>query len=255
MGFRNIRVLALVAMLQACATSESVNSINQSQQQIQQVLNDQAEQIQNQADHIEHLQLLQGALNHMLSEMSVELDMVNERLEAYKPGAGASKPPATPTSKTAKPSTLGENGKILLGRTEWVWLDALDQTIDAEMNTGVRNSLLYVKNSQIFERDGRDWVRFELAGPDAAELETAEFEAPVVRMTKIRLVADGQYDKRPTIKTNIRIGTHVEQAEFVLTPSVKIAAQAVLGRNFLRDIAVVDVARKHIQPKYKPNAL
>lgn len=248
-------LLAAAVLLSACATNESVQSINTSQQHIQTVLNQQSEQIQNQADHIEHLQLLQGALNHMLSEMAVELDMVNERLAVLTPVASSAKPLAEPQSKRAKPTATDENGKILLGRAEWVWLDVLDQTIEAEMNTGMRNSLLYVKNSQIFERDGSDWVRFELATTDTTELESAEFEAPVVRMTKIRLIADGQYDKRPTIKTNIRIGSTVEQAEFVLTPSVKITSQAVLGRNFLRDIAIVDVARKHIQPKYKPSAL
>lgn len=247
--------LALVLTLSGCVTGKSVDAINQSQRAIQASLSEQALQIQMQAEHIEHLQLLQSALNHMMSEVAIELDAVNDRLEDMRPPP--SEKSSTPPASNDKPNPAANHlgGKFLLGRVEWVWLDALNQILEAEVNTGVRNSLLYVKSLQVFERDGNDWVRFEMAVVEGDVLAEQQLEAPVARMTKIRLSADGGYDKRPTIKTNIRIGELVEQAEFVLTPSVKITTSAVLGRNFLRDIAVVDVARKHTHSRYTPKPL
>lgn len=250
-----LQALALALTLSGCVSGKSVDAINRSQQAIQTSLSEQALQIQMQAEHIEHLQLLQSALNHMMSEVAIELDAVNDRLEDMRPPPSEKSAALPVANDQPNPVANHIGGKFLLGRLEWVWLDALNQILEAEVNTGVRNSLLYVKSLQVFERDGNDWVRFEMAKVEGDVLAEQQLEAPVARMTKIRLNTDGGYDKRPTIKTTIRIGDLVEQAEFVLTPSVKITTSLVLGRNFLRDIAVVDVARKHIHSQYKPKPL
>ena len=258
MSIKLLQIIALGLTLSACASNKWVESINQSQSEMQTVLFAQDAQLQQQSQRIEHLELLQGALNNMLSEMSVELDIANERLAEIKRAPPPAPQPTPPqpvvrtTVSKAKPPVASVDGKTVLGRTEWVWVDALDQSFDTELNTGMRNSVIYVSNSQVFERDGQDWVRFELMFRNSDEAKPIpSFEAPVIRMSKIRLSADGQYEKRPTIKTTVRIGALMEEAEFVLTPVAKSTAAVVLGRNFLRDIAVVDVARKYTQPKFK----
>lgn len=265
MRVKLLQLVVVTLSLQACASGQMVASINQSQQQQSELLAQQQALLQEQNQKIEYLQLLQGALNHMVSEMAVEVELVNERLASAKTtDATATRPVSIkPSSTKTKTAPVALNGKVVLGRLEYVWVDALDKIFEAEINTGMRNSLLYVKSATVFERDGQDWVRFELltvADKDDKkkadeQIDKLVFEAPVASYTKIRTASGEQYEKRPSIKTNVRIGTLVEQAEFVLTPATKLSTPIVLGRNFLRDIAIVDVARKHTQPKHKPKSL
>ncbi len=247
MSVKFIQAMALGCVLQGCASHQAVNSLVENQQDVQSTLAVQSSELQRQSDRIERMEVLQRALNHLLSELAVHVEMAHAPSEAALTPPQAEVPPR-PKAPKPKLQTVDRSGKVLLGRLEWVWLDAIEQTLEAEVNTGMRNNLLYVSEFQVFERDGKDWVRFELVDSDASQ------EAPVVRLTKYA-GSGGAIDKRPSIKTPVRMGSLVEEAEFLLTPGEKPSEVVVLGRNFLRDIAVVDVAQKHIQSKFKPKPL
>jgi len=76
-----------------------------------------------------------------------------------------------------------------------------------------------------------------------------EWEAPLVRYVKVRLTANDELDRRPVIKLTVRLGAFVEDANFTLANRANMPYPVQLGRDFLRDIAVVDVAKKFTQPK------
>ena len=58
-------------------------------------------------------------------------------------------------------------------------------------------------------------------------------------------------DRRPVVRLTVRIGDMTEKAEFTLKDRSDMTFPVLLGREFLKDIAVVDVAREYIQPKPK----
>ncbi len=246
MSVKFIQAVALGCVLHGCASHRAVSSLIENQQDVQSTLAVQSSELLRQSDRIERMEVLQRALNHLLSELAVHVELAHAQTAVALTPTQTEVPPRPKVPKP-KLQTVDRSGKVLLGRLEWVWLDALEQTLEAEVNTGMRNNLLYVSAFQVFERDGKDWVRFELVNSDQSQ------EAPVVRLTKFG--GGGTIDKRPSIKTPVRMGSLVEEAEFLLTPGEKPSEVVVLGRNFLRDIAVVDVAQKHIQSKFKPKSL
>ncbi len=138
--------------------------------------------------------------------------------------------------------------KAVLGELETVWLTPPGLAIEARIDTGATSSSLHADNMVEFERDGEDWVRFEVKnGKD----EPVEFEAAIIRTVKIVQQADPEGTKRPVVAIRVRLGQIDENVEFTLADRSHLDNPLILGRNFLKDLAVVDVARQFIQPAYE----
>lgn len=146
---------------------------------------------------------------------------------------------------------LSEEGKLVVGRNELVWLDLLARTLNARIDTGAGSSSLNAVELQPFERDGKEWIRFRVPDeghPDGGEV----YETALLRHVRIRQASAEELERRPVVRLKVRVGKLVEEIEFNLTNRENMLYPVLLGRNFLRDIAVVDVARKFVQPQYVP---
>ncbi len=137
-------------------------------------------------------------------------------------------------------------GKAILGRVEYAWLPDVNQYLKARIDTGAKSSSLNATNIQRFERNGERWVRFEVA---IAEDKTVQIEAPLYRHVRIRQASVDELERRPVVKLPIRLGEIVEETEFSLTDRNEMLYPVLLGRSFLRDIVIVDVARKFTRPR------
>ncbi|MEQ8858529.1 MAG: RimK/LysX family protein [Pseudomonadales bacterium] len=147
--------------------------------------------------------------------------------------------------------------KLVVGEAERVWIDPPGAFLDARMAPASEVSSLTVSNVVEFERDGNKWVRFETQlGKDAA---TAE------RALKRTVRVNGDSQRRPAVELRVQLGDVREKVEIVLVelpatdaddgadakPASREPAILILGRNFLTDVALVDIARKHVQPAFK----
>ena len=74
---------------------------------------------------------------------------------------------------------------------------------------------------------------------------------PLVRHVRVRQASADDLDRRPVVRLTVRIGDMTEKAEFTLKDRSGMTFPVLLGRVYLKDIAVVDVAREYIQPKPK----
>ena len=147
-------------------------------------------------------------------------------------------PPPPPPGQTA-------DGKLLVGETEWLWLDAAGQAFQARVDTGATTSSLCAADITIFERDGKDWARFFMShGMD----DRIQIEAPLVRHVRIKQASAEDIDRRPVVRLSVRIGELNEKTQFTLADRNHMSFPVLLGRDFLKDIAVVDVGRKFVQP-------
>lgn len=155
-----------------------------------------------------------------------------------------------------EPDPLG--GKTVLGRSEWVGLPSVGTFLEARIDTGAKTSSLSARDITPFERDGEDWVRFKLSLNDDDQAETAVrdhwIEAPVERRVKI-IQASGEAS-RPVIRQLMTLGPIREYVEFTLNDRTHLDYPVLLGRRFLLDIAMVDVARQHIhdQPTFEASS-
>jgi len=141
--------------------------------------------------------------------------------------------------------------KTLLGRSEWVGFPSLGTYLKARVDSGANTSSLSADEITRFERDGEDWVRFKLALNDddvAVESQRDEWvEAPIVRRVRI-LQASGE-ESRPVISLLMTLGPIRENVEFTLNDRSHLEYPVLLGRRFLMDIAVIDVADTYLHDR------
>lgn len=140
------------------------------------------------------------------------------------------------------------DGKMVLGRTEWIWIESVNQVFRARVDSGATTSSLSARDIVEFERDGENWVRFNMV-PDDDTDDSYEVEAKRVRVAKIRQSSTDELDRRPVVSMTVRIGDFTEDAEFTLTDRTQMTYPILLGRGFLRDVALIDVAKSYYQPK------
>ena len=153
--------------------------------------------------------------------------------------------PAAPV--TAAPAAkVGD--KYVVGRIEYTDLvvdGASDITVrlKSRIDTGAGLTSMHAHDIVMFERDGKTWVRFALS-EDASDAGTF-FERPLDRYIEIKQL-DGETEKRPVVSMALRVGAIEEYLEVNLTDRSNYIYPVLIGRNFLRDRAVVDVSRKFI---------
>ena len=140
------------------------------------------------------------------------------------------------------------DGKMILGRTEWIWIESVNRVFRTRVDSGATTSSLSARDIVEFERDGENWVRFNMV-PDDDSDDSYEVEAKRVRVAKIRQASSDELDRRPVVSMTVRIGNFTEQAEFTLTDRTQMTYPILLGREFLRDVALIDVAKSYHQPK------
>ncbi len=181
----------------------------------------------------------------------------------------ATTPQITCPELPADPLNLGD--KFVLGEVERVYIQEVGQAFDARVDTGAVTSSITATNIRLFERNGEQWVRFDIPnsevaipeeGADPAAQEPAPeaeangeaeaappaitVEAKVARFVNIKKASSEETQRRPVIRTRIRLGDYVTEAEMNLTDRTHMEYPVLLGRKFFKDIAVVDVSRKYI---------
>ncbi|MCK2183167.1 ATP-dependent zinc protease family protein [Halomonas getboli] len=153
-------------------------------------------------------------------------------------------------STTSSCPTVDERleNKTLVGSSEWVGLPEVGTYLEARIDSGATTSSLSATDITPFERDGEDWVRFKLGLNDqddvVASVRDKWIEVPVERRVKI-IQANGE-ESRPVISLLMTLGPLHENVEFTLSDRTNLDYPMLLGRRFLMDIAIIDVARRHI---------
>ncbi len=250
--------LLTVAFLSGCvmtqqnhdiAHQETIDSLSQVEVQLHNQIDDLNVRVEQQLDII-------GQLEQQVASMGYSLDKTNlllAQIANAADGDSLRKPEpiaeeeATSTSPTVSSDSVE---KTLLGAQEWVWLDMVDSYFKARVDTGATTSSLNATGIQQFEREGKTWVRFNLAHIDDEQAGEEEIvEARVIRWVKIRQSNTNETDRRPVIEAWVRIGDLRERTQFTLADRTKMEYPILLGREFFQDIAVVDVGRTYLQGK------
>ncbi|MCK6263628.1 RimK/LysX family protein [Vibrio sp. ZSDE26] len=175
-----------------------------------------------------------------------------ETVETAEPEAKPEEKPVEPETKPVekpKPEPKKtEDGKLILGDQEWVYIPGLQQSFKARVDTGATTSSVNAQDIVQFERDGKDWVKFKLdMGKDLSK----EIALPIQRWVKVRQSNSEESVKRPVIVAWVQVGDLKEKTEFTLTDRGHMTYPILLGRSFFKDVAIVDVSKKYVQDKYK----
>ncbi len=190
-----------------------------------------------------------AALDDKLRRQRLQLVRINKQLQALTAASptfsGAECPPRE------APATLMD-GKTIVGASEWIYLSPPGHHYQARIDSGAATSSLSAVNVVRFERNGKRWVRFWLQHDDEAE--PIEIEAPLVRHVLIRQASSDEVDRRPVVSLTVNLGTDLQQdTEFTLTDRSQMTYPILLGREFLRDVTLIDVGRRFLHAKFVPD--
>lgn len=241
-------------LLAAC----SVTPISDQQQYLQQI------QMVNRSNTqlIEEISALSTKVttqSELITTMNKQLKSVNSELK--KSAQSVSKPldatknliaentPAKISHLTLDEANDKKASPVMLGELEKVHFDMIGDEFNARIDTGATLSSLNAVNLEVFERDGNNWVKFKLHDDDSkvADKDQKWIEVPVLNYVKIRQSTSKESVRRPVVELWIRVGSLHEKTEFTLADRSKMKHPVLLGREFLRDIAVVDVSKKYVQ--------
>lgn len=238
--------LFTLAMLSGCTLTQSNNhektmdAINTMEDRVNFQLATMIQQIDQQNEYIANLEKELSSISEELSQPPVPATAAAETFTEEEEEAVTVIEPIVDT-KVA-------HGKVILGEEEWVWLDSIQSFFKARIDTGATTSSLNAVDIQIFERDGKEWARFNLNHTFDKNGENAEIvEAPVVRWVKVRQSTSDQAERRPVIEAWVRLGQLHEKAQFTLADRSQMTYPVLLGREFFKDIALVDVGKKFVQ--------
>jgi hypothetical protein len=133
--------------------------------------------------------------------------------------------------------------RILLGWREWLALPELGiGSIRAKVDTGARSSSLHVREQTLFERDGRQHVRF-LIEHGVDDSLSGHLEAEVEDRRDVT-DSGGHRELRVFICTTLLLPTGQQwPIELNLTERRNMAFPMLLGRSALRRRCLVEPAR------------
>ncbi|NMV92789.1 ATP-dependent Zn protease [Vibrio cholerae] len=244
--FKRIAPFAALSLLSGCALTNgdeyhqaTLSAIQSSEANMTQKMTNLESQMGLQNDYIESLEKQITELKTQVSQIKLPLRPAPKRVSTAKPSNDQN-------TAISKP-----RHDVVLGEIESVTIDAIKQTFDARIDTGAATSSLNAVDIEEFERNGKNWVRFHLADEKNPKTEANWIEAPVLRYVRIRQSTNDNTERRAVVELWVKLGSIHEKAQFTLADRSQMTHPVLLGREFIRDIALVDVSRKYIQTEQK----
>jgi hypothetical protein len=171
-----------------------------------------------------------------------------ESIEQTAPGAAAELPTDAEEAADApiesaplapaQPSVPRGPKKQVYGWVEDVLIDPVHTLkLPAKLDTGADTTSLDARNIRRSRRNGEDYVRFIVTEPESGE--SVELEKPFVRAVRIKAHGN-EGARRVVVRMRICIGDRSRSVEVNLVDRAHYEFPLLLGRNALRDVAVID---------------
>ena len=157
-------------------------------------------------------------------------------------------PPPEATRQCSQPEDQGLanrlQGKMIVGQLERFYLAGPGLVYKARIDSGAETSSIYGRNIEQFERDGTNWVRFEVPVPGSDD-DWVAMEKEVSRMVRIIQSSSEESERRAVVRLQFAIGDHQQVAEFTLADRGNLTYDVLVGRNVIRDVMLIDVGQEY----------
>ena len=137
--------------------------------------------------------------------------------------------------------------KQIIGATENVRLVPPNIVLKARVDTGAKTTSVDARNITPFERNGKEWVRFIIVHGE----KEYTIERKIIKTVQIKR-HDAESQDRYVVKMRIILGKVSRLISVTLNDRDEYKYPVLIGRNFLRDFFIVDVAKKY---QFKPMPL
>ncbi|WP_221073953.1 ATP-dependent zinc protease family protein [Agarivorans aestuarii] len=231
---KKLSIISLSLALTACASQQASQPNDQTLEQLSALS----------AQQTSVLSLCES-ISEQLAAQQQRFDQLEEKVVAIAPVPAATSK-STPQS-CSKQTSYKLGNKTVLGESEWVSLEGQKKAFQARIDTGAATSSLNATDIVKFERDGKNWVRFNMRHKTLDS--DIIVERPVIRTAEVTQSSTNKVDKRPVVSMLVKLGPISEKTQFTLTDRNHLSYPVLLGRSFLKDISVVDISQKFTQAK------
>jgi hypothetical protein len=249
---RPLLALALGCCLAGCATTDGQQPLADQVAGLQTLLDAMRAELAASdarlAERDNTARLARAILAESVAGLESRLERLPEDLLQLCPSAGPVAEPQRCESASEVRTIIVSSDKLVVGEVERVWIEPPGANIVARVDTGADSSSLHAEEMIEFERDGRRWVRFNVK----LDSEVVTIERPIKRFVRILQQADPEGSRRPVVDLRLRLGNVTETVDFTLADRSHLNYEMLLGRNFLTDVALVDVGKQFIQPPVVP---
>ena len=133
----------------------------------------------------------------------------------------------------------------IYGWREDVLLQGVKEKLLAKLDTGALTSSVHAEDKELFERDGKKWVRFIVTDPRSKDSVRTRIEAPLVRIARIK-EPNAEATNREVVRLSFQLGERKLRGEFTLNNRSNMLAPVLIGRSTLKDLGWVDPSRTHL---------
>lgn len=147
------------------------------------------------------------------------------------------------TAAVAKP--VSAEPVQIYGWREYILVHGVEEKLKAKLDTGAYTSSIHAEEKELFERDGKKWVRFIVTDPTLKKPVRTRIEAPLVRIARIKEPGD-KSEAREVVRLAFQIGDRKMRGEFTLNNRGNMLSPVLLGRTLIKDLGMVDPGRTHL---------
>jgi ribosomal protein S6--L-glutamate ligase len=136
--------------------------------------------------------------------------------------------------------------KVIVGSEEWCSFPELGiPTIKARVDSGAKTSALHAVNISPFQKEGENWVKFDINPIQNNTKTVIHCQAPLVDKRIVKS-SSGFREKRYVIKTELQVGESLWQIEVTLTNRDSMGFRMLLGREAMSGRLLVDPEQKYL---------
>lgn len=134
------------------------------------------------------------------------------------------------------------------GWREKILIDGNENTIYAKLDTGAYTSSIHAEEKELFERDGKKWVRFIVTEPRRKKSPRVRIEARLVRIARIKNPG-AETETREVVRLAFKIGERKLRGDFTLNNRVNMNSAVLIGRTTIRELGWIDPSRANLADK------
>lgn len=136
--------------------------------------------------------------------------------------------------------------KVIVGSEEWCAFPQLGiPTIKARVDSGAKTSALHAVNISPFQKEGENWVKFDINPIQNNTKTVIHCQAPLVDKRIVKS-SSGFREQRYVIKSQIKIGDENWDIELTLTNRDSMGFRMLLGREAMSGRVLVDPEQKYL---------
>ncbi|RYD31458.1 MAG: ATP-dependent zinc protease [Verrucomicrobiaceae bacterium] len=133
----------------------------------------------------------------------------------------------------------------IYGWREHIVIKGVEEKLQAKLDTGALTSSIHAEEKELFERDGKKWVRFIVTDPSLKKPARTRIEAPLVRIARIK-EPGAESIAREVVQLSFQLGDRKLRGDFTLNNRSNMLAPVLIGRNMIKVLGWVDPGRTNL---------